>query len=243
MNNKAIFLATGIACALPLSAHAIDINDELALVLEIQAFSDYRAGGVSMTRNNSALWLDSILVHKPSGAYAGLFTSNIDFSTQANREFAYYVGIARPLSENIVGSFTRIEFEYPNSSQFNFGEWIATLSAHGATIGVKYSDDMKPFSDRRSIAWVGYEHSLPHDITLDARYGLTDMERAIYVDNDGSSRSLYYDWEIGISKHQWGVDWRLAYIDTDLSKSECASGFGFEENCSAALVGSIAKRF
>lgn len=196
-----------------------------------------------MTNNNSALWLDTALVHNESGAYAGIFTSNIDFGTVANREIAYSLGIARPLSENIFGSFSRIEYEYPREGLFNFGEWIGTLSAYGVTLGVKYSDDIKPFNDKRTITWTEYEHSIPHDIMLNIRYGLTDASREIYVDNNGSRRSTYYDWEIGIGKRQWGLDWRLSYIDSDLSEAECASAFGIDDICSSTLVGSISKRF
>ncbi|MCE8022028.1 hypothetical protein HOP51_18220 [Halomonas sp. MCCC 1A11036] len=242
MNKTSAWLATGVFCAASFSAHAWEINDDFSLYLDIKALSDYRAGGVSMTSNDSALWLDATLVHSKSGGHAGIFTSNIDFGTEANREFAYYLGITRPITENLLGSFTRIEFEYPRDNQFNFGEWIATLSAYGVTLGVKYSDDMKPDA-KRTIAWLEYEHSLPHETTLGFRYGLTDQSRDIYVDDDGSRRSTYYDWEIGIGKRQWGLDWRLAYIDTDLSRSECASAFGASNVCSATLVGSISKLF
>lgn len=243
MKKTATQIVAGIACTFTLSAHALELTDELDLALDIKGLSDYRAGGVSMTNNDSALWLDTSLVHKESGAHVGIFTSNIDFGTAANREFAYYLGIARPLSENIFASFSRIEYEYPRSSQFNFGEWIGTLSAYGATLGVKYTDDIKPFNDKRNIAWMEYEHKLPHGLSLDVRYGLTEAENDIYINSEGASRSTYYDWEIGIDTQQWGLDFRLAYIDTDLSKSECASAFGADDICSSTLVGSISKRF
>ncbi|MDI5983903.1 TorF family putative porin [Halomonas sp. M4R5S39] len=243
MKKSTILIVAGIAFTFTLSAHAVELTEELDLALDIKGLSDYRAGGISMTNNNSALWMDATLVHKKSGGHVGIFTSNIDFGTAANREFAYYLGIARPLSENIFASFSRLEYEYPSSSQFNFGEWIGTLSAYGATLGVKYTDDIKPFNEKRTIAWVEYEHKLPHGLSIDVRYGLTDTENDIYIDSEGSSRSTYYDWEIGIGKQQWGLDFRLSYIDTDLSKSECASSFGADDICSSTFVGSISKRF
>jgi hypothetical protein len=40
-----------------------------------------------------------------------------------------------------------------------------------------------------------------------------------------------------------GVTWGLSYIDTDLSKSECASWYGYGDLCTATVVASASKAF
>jgi hypothetical protein len=35
----------------------------------------------------------------------------------------------------------------------------------------------------------------------------------------------------------------LSYIDTDLSKNQCTSNYGFDDVCSATVVASVSKSF
>jgi hypothetical protein len=39
------------------------------------------------------------------------------------------------------------------------------------------------------------------------------------------------------------VTWGLSYIDTNLSKSECTSWYGYGDLCSATVVASASKAF
>ncbi|WP_263263196.1 TorF family putative porin [Pseudomonas sp. RIT-PI-S] len=229
-----------LACALP--SHAIELNKDFTLDVRVTALSDYRVGGFSLTQGDPALWLDTTLVHS-SGLFAGVFNTNVNFGTRARRESDYYAGITRALAPNVVATVLRIEYEYPHDSQFNYGEWIGTLTAYGATLGVKYATDIKPFGDDRMITWVGYALPLPYESLLDVRYGYNDNKDDIYAAGDGSRRSTYRDWQVGLNKRAFGLEWRAAYIDTDLSRHECASVFGYNDVCSATVVWSVSKKF
>lgn len=240
--RSSLWRGGALAFSLALPAHAIDLSDNLALNLTVTALSDYRTGGISQTLGNPAVWVDASLSHT-SGVYVGVFTSNVDFGTDTDREYDYYVGFAHEFTDNINASLTYYEYDYPKDSEFNYGEWIGTLGAFGATLGLKYTREVKPFSDDRSVFWLGYAFDLPYETILDLRYGYSDAKDEIWVSADGSTRSSYYDWEVGVSKKMFGMDWRLAYIDTDLSKAECESVNSYDDVCSATVVASIAKTF
>jgi len=242
MNKKGLGLGAGLLYCLTFPAQAIELNEDVSLNLTVTALSDYRTGGISQTLGDPALWTDVSLVHS-SGLYAGVFTSNVDFGTYTRREYDYYIGVAHDFTDDINATLTYYEYDYPKDSEFNYGEWIGTLGAYGATLGVKYTNEVKPYDDDRSVVWLGYAFNLPYDTTLDVRYGVNDAKDDIWVSSDESARSRYYDWEVGVSKEVFGFNWRVAYIDTDLSQAECASVNGFEDVCSATVIAQVAKTF
>jgi uncharacterized protein (TIGR02001 family) len=242
MTNKGWSLCAGVLYCLASPAQAIEFNEDFSLDLTLTALSDYRTGGISQTLGDPALWADISLAHS-SGLYAGVFTSNVDFGTDTNREYDYYVGYAHDFTDDINASLAYFEYDYPQDSEFNYGEWIGTVGAYGAVLGMKYTSQVKPYDDDRAVYWLGYTFELPYETSLDVRYGFSDAKDDIWVSADGSTRSSYYDWEVGVSKDLFGFNWRVAYIDTDLSQAECASVNGFDDVCSATVVAQVAKTF
>lgn len=263
--NKWVFVAVGLAsasCTLP--SQAFDLTPEVMLNVDATAASDYRVGGFSLTQGNPALLTAATLVHKPSGLFAGVFTTNVDFGTATRREFDYYAGIARPLSQNTRFSLAYVAYDYPKDSWVNFNEWIGTFGVYGATLGFKYSSNLqnpparqalaaqlapygvviKPRDNDRFITWVEYNVPLPYQTLLNLRYGYTDThDDQAYQAGDGSFRSTYRDWGVSLSKPFLGLLWKAAYIDTDLSRAECYSAFGSAGDCSATVVASVTKSF
>ncbi|MNR59514.1 hypothetical protein D3C85_1807830 [compost metagenome] len=65
----------------------------------------------------------------------------------------------------------------------------------------------------------------------------------MWVSSNGSARDSYREWEVKLSKKAFALNWSLSYIDTDLSKAECASYMGFDDVCSATLVAAVSKSF
>ncbi|MEK1938944.1 MAG: TorF family putative porin [Pseudomonas sp.] len=242
MGKIGLGLGAGLLYCLTFPAQAVELNEDFSLNLTLTALSDYRTGGISQTLGDPALWTDVSLVHS-SGLYAGVFTSNVDFGTDTRREYDYYVGIAHDFTDDINATLTYYAYDYPKDSEFNYGEWIGTLGAYGATLGVKYTNEVKPYDDDRSVVWLGYAFNLPYETTLDVRYGVNDAKDDIWVSRDESARSRYYDWEVGVSKELFGFNWRVAYIDTDLSQAECASVNGYDDVCSATVIAQVAKTF
>ncbi len=242
MSKKGLGLGAGLLCCLALPAQAIELNEDFSLNLSLTALSDYRTGGISQTLGDPALWVDASIAHS-SGLFAGVFTSNVDFGSDTRREYDYYIGIAHDFSDDISANLTYFEYDYPKDSEFNYGEWIGTVTAYHATVGMKYTSQVKPHNDDRSVVWLGYSLDLPYESSLDVRYGYNDAKDDIWVAADESTRSHYYDWEVGLNKQLFGFDWRVAYIDTDLSQAECASVNGYDDLCSATVVASVAKSF
>ena len=231
-----------LALGLTLPVQAIELNDDFTLDVLVAAMSDDRTGGVSQTLNRPALQLDLSLRHS-SGLLLGVFTSNVDFDSDTRREYDYYAGIEHSFNEDIAASLIYYEYDYPKDSAFNYGEWIGVLSAWNATFGMKYTKEVKPYGDDRSVLWAGYRFELPWETSLDLRYGYSDAKDPVYVSHDGSTRSTYHDWEVGLNRTLLDIDWRLAYVDTDLSRAECQSTQGVDDICSATVMLSASKLF
>ena len=231
-----------MALGLALPVQAIELNDDFNLGILVAAMSDYRTGGISQTLNRPALQLDLSLRHS-SGLLLGVFTSNVDFDSATHREYDYYAGIEHDFTDDISASLIYYEYDYPRESAFNYGEWIGTVTGWNATLGMKYTKEVKPYGDDRSVIWAGYAIELPWDASLDLRYGYSDAKDPVWVSHDGSTRSTYHDWEVGLNKTLLGIDWRLAYVDTDLSRSECESTQGVDDICSATVMLAASKLF
>ncbi|MOA49424.1 hypothetical protein D3C78_1723050 [compost metagenome] len=75
------------------------------------------------------------------------------------------------------------------------------------------------------------------------RYGLVDYKDEVLVSSSGDTRSTYNEWEVKLSKELFGATWGLAYVDTDLSKAECANFLGYDDICDATAVASVSKSF
>lgn len=53
----------------------------------------------------------------------------------------------------------------------------------------------------------------------------------------------YNEWQVSLSKKLLGLDWSLAYVDSNLSNDECASYNGFDDVCGSNLVLGVSKSF
>ena len=234
--------ALALAACLALPAQAIELTPDLSLDLQVAAMSDYRTGGISQTLNRPALQLD-VSLHHASGLLLGVFTSNVDFDTRAHREYDYYVGLEHAFTDNVSTSLTYIRYDYPRGSAYNYGEWIGTLTAYRATLGMKYTNEVKPNRNDRSVIWGAYSLELPYQAALDVRVGYSDAKDPVYVSADGHTRETYRDWEVALRKTMLGIDWTVAYVDTDLSRAECESSQGVDDVCSATALISASKIF
>ncbi|MCX9150118.1 TorF family putative porin [Pseudomonas sp. TB1-B1] len=242
MKLNVLSVIPAIALSLAGPVQAIELNQDFRVDLLVSAMSDYRTGGISQTLNKPALQFDASL-HHASGLVLGVFTSNVDFDSDTRREYDYYAGIEHSFTDDVSASLIYYEYDYPKESEFNYGEWIGAATAYNATLGVKYTNDVKPFGSDRGVIWGAYSFNLPYETSLDVRFGYSDAKDPVYVSADGSARNGYRDWEVAASKELLGVGWRLAYVDTDLSKAECESSQGIDDICSATVLLSVSKIF
>lgn len=280
MNKIAAWGVASTLYGLSFSAQAIDLTPETLLAINVGLASDYRVGGLSLNQDEGpVLFTSGTLVHKISGLHAGAYTVNVEMGTDSNREQGYYIGIARPITENTRFSLDYVRYEYPGDSWINFGEWMGTLGYRSATIGVKYANDLqtpKPIEDankeiaaahaaqaagqippwvqlpgliperdpHRTIGWAEYDFYLPYATKLNVRYGHTwTPDENAWRSASGSTRSGYSDWSLALSKRAFEIEWKAAYIDTDLSETECKNNFGKGGDCQATVVFSAMKNF
>lgn len=108
-----------------------------------------------------------------------------------------------------------------------------------------YSADAPGIDSKQSslYSYVGYETELPYGLGLKLRYGEMDFKDPRLYSTNGHAEDAYHEWEAKLTHELAGVLVGLSYIDTDLSKSQCISNYGFGDVCTATVVASVSKSF
>ncbi|BCX67744.1 TorF family putative porin [Pseudomonas izuensis] len=231
---------------LPLSSQALTLNEDFSLLLDVTLASDYRTRGISQTRNDPAVQAGATLAHS-SGLYLGAWSSNVDFGgdLKTRQEVDYYAGWLWQATDDLSLDVGYLKYTYPRESQFNQSEVYGILSLYGVKLAAYYSDDAPGIDSKQNslYSYIGYETELPYDIGLKLRYGMMDFKDPHLYSSSGRAEDSYHEWEVKLTHELAGVVLGLSYIDTDLSKSQCASNWGFDDVCSATVVASVSKSF
>jgi uncharacterized protein (TIGR02001 family) len=246
MNARSVFALASLVLA-PLTTHALTLNDDFNLDMSLGVFSDYRTRGISQTLGDPAAQAGATLVHS-SGLYLGAWTSNVDFGGEfkTRQELEYYAGYYWQATEAISLDLGYIKYDYPKEGQFNLSEVYAVLDVYGVKLGANYSNDTPNVfgEDQDTLyTYLSYQFALPAELGLNLRVGRGDVKDPAYWTTNGDSREAYYEWEAKLSRDFVGVTWGLSYIDTDLSNSECAGWYGYDDLCTATVVASASKTF
>lgn len=246
MNARSVFALASLVLA-PLTTHALTLNDDFNLDMSLGVFSDYRTRGISQTLGDPAAQASATLVHS-SGLYMGAWTSNVDFGGEfkTRQELEYYAGYYWQATEAISLDLGYIKYDYPKEGQFNLSEVYAILDLYGVKLGANYSNDTPNVfgEDQDTLyTYLSYQFALPAELGLNVRVGRSDVKDPAYWTTNGDSREAYYEWEARLSRDFVGVTWGLSYIDTDLSNSECAGWYGYDDLCTATVVASASKTF
>lgn len=255
MHAARTLILTGLVLASQ-AAQAIPLSEDLNLQVKVTALSEYRSRGISQTLGDPAAQLEMTLIHN-SGLYAGVWTSNVDFGSaidaegnkhrlNTRQELDFYAGYYWQISDPVSLDVGYMKYSYPKNSEFNMSEVYAVLGAYGAQLGVNYSNDVENFfgKDQDTLyTYLGYKTLLPADVGMEMRYGRNDMKDPAFFAHDGQSRDSYHEWQLRLSHDFLALTWELSYIDTDLSKSECATWYGYDDLCSATVVASVSKAF
>ena len=246
MYKSGLFTALGLSLLASTQANAIPLNDNFELINTVGIYSEYNMRGISFTQRNPALQATVTLAHS-SGAYAGLFASQVDLAiAKTDYEADYFAGYFYSFNDNTNLDIGYAKYTYPESSFLNLSETYAVLKSHGAKVGVYYTSDGGANADQSFIySYIGYENSeiLPYGLSLDTHIGQYDFKDPSFFDENGKSTSKYTEWEIAVKKDFKYLDASLSYIDTNLSKTECESYVGDKKSCSARLLLGLAKTF
>ncbi|WP_454876602.1 TorF family putative porin [Pseudomonas farris] len=246
MNVRSALTLASLVLA-PLTSQALTLNDNFSLDMTLGVVSDYRTRGISQTLGDPAVQAGATLVHS-SGLYMGAWTSNVDFGGpyKTRQELEYYAGYYWQATEAISLDLGYLKYDYPKEGQFNMSEVYAILDVYGVKLGANYSNDTPNFfgEDQDTLyTYLSYKIELPAEIGLDLRVGRNDVKDPAFWSANGESRDAYTEWEAKLTRDFVGVTWGLSYIDTDLSKSECASWYGYDDLCNATVVASASKAF
>jgi uncharacterized protein (TIGR02001 family) len=114
----------------------------------------------------------------------------------------------------------------------DYQEIYGSFSFYGATLGLVYSDDYFQSTEDFFYFYGDYSFPLGEVASLDLHLGFNDTDAAFGA--DGS----YVDYSIAVAASAVGLDFTLAWVGTDISKSEC---FGGSKVCESNAVLTVAK--
>lgn len=159
-------LSKAIAIASLVSASALTAQVANAEVsFNASVVSDYVWRGFSQTDNGFAIQGGADYSHE-SGAYAGIWGSNVDFGDDDSIEYDLYVGYAMEVAEGIELDLGYISYNYDDSGNC-CGEYYvgASKDAFSAMLSIDADGEYNYLEG-------GYSMELPEELTLDLHLGL-----------------------------------------------------------------------
>lgn len=187
--------------------------------------SDYRYRGITQTFNDPAVQAGFVLSHE-SGAYAGVWGSNVDFGGTAHIELDPYIGYATTLDSFANKPLLDVGlwyYAYPSESDLNWLELYGKLTfkdvlVQGASLltAVNYTND---YAGKDEDSWnVNATYSVPFGTTGFggvAALGYTQADKYDF----GGGEDHYVDWKAGVTysfASVSGLTAELAAIGTDI---------------------------
>jgi len=207
--------------------------------------SDYTFRGISQTSENPALqgsfgWDKSFKAGSQEiGLYASAWGSNLKFkdSDNAYLEIDYTGGLTTTVAGVKLDAFG-IYYTYPDANDALNYDYVE------AGFGAGY--DFKVVSVNGQVYWspdffggIGDAYYFSGGVDVPLPFKLTASAHMGYSTFDSNAATDYTDWSLSLTRNILGFDLSVAYVDTDLKKSECAD----TSNCDARAVFTIAKSF
>ncbi|MCK5889321.1 MAG: TorF family putative porin [Methylococcales bacterium] len=205
--------------------------------------TDYMWRGVSQTNNDPAIQGAFDLAHE-SGAYVGVWGSNVEFGDQkTSMELDIYAGFSREtdFGGNLPFALTYdlglLHYEYTASSDSNFtelyfGASVSPIEHFNFSTYYYYGlkiNGTKPGEYTDISADYTFLPDSPAAFTVLAHAGY-------YGQKDASLGDSYWDWKVGIAKDIGGFNFEVAYFDTDNEGGGGVYGGGFGQSLNDGRV-------
>jgi uncharacterized protein (TIGR02001 family) len=174
--------------------------------------TDYVSRGTSLNGGAGTIQGSLDVAHE-SGLYIGMWGSSMDDMQEkgGGSEIDYYVGYAGDITEDVSFDLAVATYTYPRTGWDDDIEYLGSVSAYGATVGVKYRTD----ATEQLYYYAGYDLELPAGFGLSAAVGQTTFDEEV----PGVAED-YVDWSVGISKSLAGLDLALVYADNDVDEND-----------------------
>lgn len=237
--KHAILTSLAAAGLLATAGATADITGNVGLT------TDYVFRGLSQTNEKPAIQGGLDYAHE-SGAYAGVWASNVDFEDgdEANIEIDLYAGMTGTVGD-LGWKFGGLYYTYPGVSdssglEYDYWEVGPTLTypvgPATASLMVLWSPNFYNETGKGLYTELGLSAPVG-SFTLGGTFGHQDIERnALFGAPDYNNWSLYASTELA------GVGLKLAYTDTNLSGSECFGGSKpYGDWCDGRAVFSVSK--
>lgn len=171
--------------------------------------TDYVWRGISQTDENPAIQ-GGLDWSNDGGFYLGTWGSNVDFGDVENMELDFYGGWTTEFASGLGLDLGFIQYLYfDDAGDVDFNEIYAGLSYADFSGKLSYDID-----NESTYLEVGYDTELANDFGLGLHVGNYSF--------DGGGD--YTDYSISLSKSYSGLDFGLAYYDTDISGVDVADG-------------------
>jgi len=204
--------------------------------------NEYRFRGISQSDEAFAIQ-GGFDYENENGFHAGIWSSSVDFQVQtvedASTELDVYAGYGGEIgSSGIAWDIGFLHYNYPNadsSLNYNFTEINGSLSYQWLTLFVAHTSDYFAGSGAADYINLAAEFGLANEWSAGASLGHQSVD-----DNAAWGTPDWSEYKLFVGKSYGGFDYELAYIDTDLSSSEC---FGGSDWCDGTVTIAVSKSF
>jgi len=171
--------------------------------------SDYLFNGVTQTDEKPALQASLDWSNK-DGAYAGIWTSNVDFGDEIDIELDGYAGFGGQLNSDIWYDIGLAYYSYwggDNASDINYYEVYFAIGAGNTSAKVWYSPDYAGSDAKHYV--LALMHSIPINESLSIN---------LQVDTSQSLDEDLFSWEVGDKNYiHWKAEGAFNWQGFDLS--------------------------
>jgi len=184
--------------------------------------SDYLFNGVSQTNEKPAVQL-SFDFSSPSGFYAGVKGSNIEFADESDIEVDYYLGIYQELNSQNSLNLGIAQYTYlggENSSESNYQEAYLIFDIGNTSISYWYAWDYFGSDARHAVAMLNHTFLLNEQFSL-----LVGIDKSTSFDKDKFSWQfqdkdyIHHQASILFSVQNFDISLGFHYTDLDISNN------------------------